>query len=106
MCFILSECLQAINSGLSHQQLVSEPRSSKTEKFLGYIRIFKFVKNKFWSFHSEEIFNKNSSVQKSTQSELGVSHTLPLKIWHYSPLLSTRPEEEDDWPSRAPYSSR
>ena len=40
MCFIPSECFKATTSCFSHQQLVSEPRSSENIRVLGYIRIF------------------------------------------------------------------
>jgi len=35
VCFIPSECFKATTSGFSHQQLVSEPRSSENRSVLG-----------------------------------------------------------------------
>jgi hypothetical protein len=42
-CFISLECFKTTTYGLSHQQLVSEPRSLKTKEFLRYVWIFKVV---------------------------------------------------------------
>jgi len=87
VCFIPSECFKATTSGFSHQQLVSEPRSSENRSVLGDIRIFKVVKNKFWSFHRVALIHTNSLAQKSTLSETEVAHTRHLKILH---CLTTR----------------
>jgi len=87
VCFITSECFKATTSGFSHQQLVSEPRSSENRSVLGDIRIFKVVKNKFWSFQSVEFIHTNSLAQKSAWSETEVANTRHLKILH---CLTTR----------------
>ena len=107
MCFIPSECFKATTSGFSHQQLVSEPRSSENRSVLWYTWIFKVVKNKFWSFHSVELIHTNSLVQESTSSEPAMSHTRRLKILHRSPTRIPRAlEVEDEWRPCAPYASR
>ena len=87
VCFIPSECFKATTSGFSHQQLVSEPRSSENRSVLGDIRIFKVVTNKCWSFHRVELIHTNSLAQESDWSETEVAHTRHLKILH---CLTTR----------------
>jgi hypothetical protein len=59
---------------------IRAPFVRKTEVFLGDIRIFKVVINKFWSFHRVDLIHTNSLPQKSAQSDTGVSHTRLLKI--------------------------
>jgi hypothetical protein len=51
---------------------------------LGYTRIFKVVKNTFWSFHSVDFIHTNSLVQKSASSDQEVAHRRRLNILHCS----------------------
>ena len=91
LCFIPSECFKATTSGSSHQQLVSEPRSLENRSIFWDSRIFKVVKNKFWSFHCVELIHTNSLPQKSAQSDTGVSHTSLLNIRNCLPTRSHAP---------------
>jgi len=97
-----SEGIKATTSGFSHQQLVSEPRSSENRSVLGDIRIFKVVQNKFWSYHRVELIHTNSLAQESDWSETEVSHTRHLKIL-FAQSQPRAPEVEDEWRPRAPY---
>jgi hypothetical protein len=58
--------------------------------FLGDIRIFKVVKNKFWSFQRVEVIHTNSLPQKSAQSDTGVNNTRLLKILNCWTTRTTR----------------
>ena len=107
MCFIPSECFKATTSGFSHQQLVSEPRSSENRSVLGDIRIFQSCQKQVLIIppcraHPYELtdarisfIGDGGSLHAPPESSVTVAQSHPRAL-----------EEEDECRPREPYLSR
>jgi len=107
VCFIPSECFKATTSGFSHQQLVSEPRSSENKSVFGIYLNFQSCQKHILiipqcRFHPYELTGAKISFIGSR----GSPHAPPEHSATVAHTRTTRPEEEDDWSPHAPYSSR
>jgi len=104
VCFIPSECFKATTSGFSHQQLVSEPRSSENRSVFGRYPNFQSCQKQVLIIppcrdHPYEL----TAVKISSIGHRGEQH-VPLEdselLDHAHPRA---PEVEDDCRPRAPY---
>jgi hypothetical protein len=107
VCFIPSKCFKATTSGFSHQQLVSEPRSSENRRVFGIYLNFQSCQKHILiipqcRFHPYELTGvKRSFIRARCSSHAPPEHS--STVAHAQP---TRPEEEDDWSPCVPYSSQ
>ena len=104
MCFIPSECFKATTSGLSHQQLVSEPRSSENRSVFGRYPNFQSCHKQVLIIppcraHPYEI-TAAKIISIGHRGELHAPPEYPVIVAQSQP---TRPEVEDECRPRAPY---
>jgi len=104
VCFIPSECFKATTSGLSHQQLVSEPRSSENRSVFGRYPNFQSCQQQVLI-----IPTCRGNPYELTASRIsfigdgGSSHAPPEDSALFAQSQPRAPEVEDECRPRAPY---
>jgi hypothetical protein len=106
VCFIPSECFKATTSGLSHQQLVSEPRSSENRSVFGRYPNFQSCHKHVLIIppcrsHPYEL----TAAKISSIGHRRDPHAPPEDPVTVAQSHPRAPEEEDEWRPRAPYLS-
>ena len=107
MCFILSECFKATTSGFSHQQLVSEPRSSENRSVFGIYPNFQSCQKHILIIPRCRVHPyKLTGARISFIGVRGSPHAPPEDSATVDHAHPTRPEVDDDWSPRAPYQAK
>jgi len=104
VCFIPSKCFKATTSGFSHQQLVSEPRSSENRSVFGRYLNFQSCQKQVLIIPSCRAHPyKLTDARISFIGDGGSPHAPPEDSALFAQSQPRAPEVEDECRPRAPY---